>query len=213
MRKLVVAVSTVALVALGASAAQAQGTEKCPAPETLKFEQPFQVGQTQGGITITGGGGNNVTFSIGSGVVVSQICVKAGNTAPVFNNFEADGSMTNGGITINYSCTSPGAIADASGDGNNDLFGPCTVQVIGGGQGLGLSHITFYTQAYVAPAAAVAPLVAAQGGVAAAGGAAAAPALAFTGAQISILLAIVAGLLAAGALAWTAGRRRAAKAE
>jgi hypothetical protein len=211
MRKLVVAVSTVALVALGASAAQAQGTQKCDPPETIKFEAPFSVGQTQAGITITGTGANTVTFSIASQVVVTQICVKAGNTAPEFNNFEADGSMSSGGITINYSCPFPGAITDNTGDGNRDLVGPCTVTVVGGGPGLGLSHITFYTAAYVAPAAAVAPLVAAQGGVAAAGSAATAPALAFTGAQISIMLAILAGLIAVGTLAWTAGRRRAAK--
>jgi hypothetical protein len=35
--------------------------------------------------------------------------------------------------------------------------------------------------------------------------------LAFTGAQISIMLAVLAGLIIAGTLAWTAGRRRAAK--
>jgi hypothetical protein len=211
MRKLVVAFSAVALVALGASVAQAQqGTQKCPKPEPVKFEAPFQVGDSEGGITITAAGGNTVTFSIGSQVVVTQICVKAGNTAPLFNNFEADGSMTNGGITINYSCTSPGAITDNTGDGNNDLVGPCTVTVQGGGPGLGLSHVSFYTQAYVAPAAQVAPLVEAQSqgqGVSAAGG------LAFTGAQISIMLVILAGLIAVGTLAWTAGRRRAAKAE
>ena len=214
MRKLVVTVSAVALVALGASVAQAQGTQKCPAPETLKFEQPFQVGQTQGGITITASGANTVTFSVAQGTVVTGICVKAGNTAPVFENFETDGSMTLGGITITYSCTPPnGAIVDNTGDGKRDLVGPCTVTVTGGGPGLGLSHITFYTAVYVAPQAAVAPLVASQGAGAGAAAAGAAPALAFTGAQISILLAIVAGLLAAGALAWTAGRRRAAKAE
>jgi hypothetical protein len=214
MRKLVVTVSAVALVALGASVAQAQGTEKCPAPETLKFEQPFQVGQTQGGITITASGGNTVTFSVAQGTVVTDICVKAGNTAPVFNNFETDGSMTLGGITITYSCTPPnGAIVDNTGDGMRDLVGPCTVTVTGGGPGLGLSHITFYTEAYVAPQAAVAPLVASQGAGAGAGAAAAgaAPALAFTGAQISIMLVILAGLIAVGTLAWTAGRRRAAK--
>ena len=212
MRKLVVTFSAVALVALGASVAQAQGTQKCPAPETLKFEQPFQVGQTQGGITITASGGNTVTFSVAQGTVVTDICVKAGNTAPVFNNFETDGSMTLGGITITYSCTPPnGAIVDNTGDGMRDLVGPCTVTVTGGGPGLGLSHITFYTEAYVAPQAAVAPLVASQGAGAGAAAAGAAPALAFTGAQISIMLAILAGLIAVGTLAWTAGRRRAAK--
>jgi hypothetical protein len=213
MRKLLVAVSAVAMVALGASVAQAQGTQKCPSPEEIKFEAPFNVGDSQNGITITAGGGNNVTFSIAQGTVVTQICVKAGNTAPTFNNFDTDGNMTIGGITINYSCTPPnGGIVDNTGDGLRDLVGPCTVQVIGGGRGLGLSHITFYTEAYVAPAAAVAPLVAAQGagavGTATAGGG-----LAFTGAQISIMLVILAGLIAVGTLAWTAGRRRAAKAE
>jgi hypothetical protein len=207
MRKLVVAVSAVAMVALGASVAQAQGTEKCPTPEDIKFEAPFTVGDSQDGITITAGGGNNVTFSIAQGTVVTQICVKAGNTAPVFFNFETDGSMTIGGITINYSCTPPsGGIVDNTGDGNRDLVGPCTVQVIGGGRGLGLSHVSFYTEPYVAPQAAVAPLVEAQSqGSSAAGG------LAFTGAQISIMLVILVGLIAAGTLAWTAARRRAAK--
>lgn len=209
MRKLVVAVSAVAMVALGTSVAQAQGTEKCPSPEDIKFEAPFQVGDTQDGISIIAGGGNNVTFSIAQGTVVTQICVKAGNTAPVFFDFETDGSMTVGGITINYSCTPPdGGIVDNTGDGNLDLVGPCTVQVLGGGRGLGLSHVTFYTEAYVAPVAGVAPLVEARGESAGAAGG-----LAFTGAQISIMLVILAGLIAAGALAWTAGRRRAAKAE
>ena len=202
MRKLVVAFSAVAMVALGASVAQAQGTEKCPAPETLKFEQPFQVGQTQGGITITATGpGDTVTFSIGNQVTVTEICVKAGNTAPVFTDFPGTTS-TMGGITLTYSCTFPGANTGAS------LVGPCTVTITGGGPGLGISHVTFYTTAYPPPEAAVAPLTAAQGGVGA-GGAAAAPALAFTGVQLPILLAIVVGLLLAGTLAWTVGRRRA----
>jgi len=208
MRKLLVAFSAVLLVGIGASAAQAQGTEKCPSPETIKFEAPFQVGDSEGGITITAGGGNNVTFSIGDQIVVTQICVKAGNTAPLFNNFEIDGSMTNGGITITYSCTFPGAIVDNTGDGNNDLVGPCTVTVQGGGQGLGLSHVSFYTQAYVTPeVAGVQVRPAAVGGVSAVSG------LAFTGAQITLLVVLLAGLIGAGTLAWTAGRRRASKAE
>jgi hypothetical protein len=208
MRKLLVAVSAVLMVGVGASAAQAQPGNQCPKPEVLKFEAPFSG--TQGGITVTAADGDNtVTFSIGNQVTVTQICVKAGTTAAVFNNFETDGSMTNGGISITYSCTSPGAITDSGGDGNNDLVGPCTVTANRGGPGQGLSHVTFYTASYVAPAAQVAPLVEAQGESAVSGGAAGG--LAFTGAQLSIMLAILAGLILAGTLAWTAGRRRAAK--
>ena len=206
MRKLVVAVAAVALVALGASVAQAQGTAKCPSPETLKFEQPFQVGQTLGGITLTGASGDNsVTFRIGDQITIDRICVKAGTLAPVFSNFSGT-SQTIGGITVSWTC--PVVNGNIVGDGT------CTVTVTRT-TGPGISHVTFYTTAYVAPQAAVAPLVASQGAGAGADAAAAgaAPALAFTGAQISILLAILAGLLAAGALAWTAGRRRAAKAE
>jgi hypothetical protein len=212
MRKLLVAVSAVLLVGVGASAAQAQPGNQCPKPEEIKFEQPFSVGQTQGGITITAEDGDNtVTFSIGTQVTVTQICVKAGTTAAVFTNFETDGSMGTG-PSITYTCTP----VDASGDGSRDLVGPCSVTVTRGGPGLGISHVTFYTAPYVAPAVAGEAVEA--GGVGAgvaAGGAApseAAP-LAFTGAQISIMLAILAGLILAGTLAWTAGRRRAAKAD
>jgi hypothetical protein len=200
MRKLVVTVSAVALVALGASVAQAQGTQRCPAPETLKFEQPFQVGQTLGGITLTGASGDNsVTFRIGDQVTIDRICVKAGTLAPVFENFSGV-SQTIGGITVSWTC--PIVNGNIVGDGT------CTVTITRT-SGPGISHVTFYTTAYVAPSAAVAPLAEAQ----AEAPAAAAPALAFTGAQISIMLAILVALIAAGTLAWTAGRRRAAKAE
>jgi len=202
MRKLVVGLTAALLVGLPATAAYAPPTQKCPSPEQIKFEAPFQVGDTEGGITITAGGGNNVTFSIGDQVTVTDICVKAGNTAPVFSTFPGT-TNTIGGITLNYTCTFPGA------NTGDTLVGPCTVQVIGGGQGLGLSHITFYTSAYVAPAAAVAPLVEAQG-VSASGSSGG---LAFTGAQITLLLVLLAGLIGAGTLAWRAGRRRATKAE
>lgn len=207
MRKLVVTVSAVALVALGASVAQAQA-QKCPAPETLKFEQPFQVGQTQGGITITAADGDNsVTFSIGSQVTVTDVCVKAGNTAAVFTTFPGSSSTHSSGVSLSYSCTSPGA------NTGETLVGPCTVTATRGGPGLGISHVTFYTTAYVAPQAAVAPLAQGAGAGAGVAAAPAAGGLAFTGAQLSIMLAILVGLIAAGTLAWTAGRRRAAKAE
>jgi hypothetical protein len=208
MRKLLVAVSAVLLVGLGASAAQAQAGKFCPAPETIKFEAPFSG--SQGGITVTAADGDNsVTFSIGDQVTVTDICVKAGQTAAVFSTFPGTTSTVEG-ITLTYSCTPPGS------NTGDSLIGPCTVTATRGGPGQGLSHVTFYTTAYVAPQVAGEAVEA--GGVGAgvaAGGAApseAAP-LAFTGAQISIMLAILAGLILAGTLAWTAGRRRAAKAD
>jgi hypothetical protein len=203
MRKLVVAFSAVAMVALGTSIAQAQATQKCPSPETLKFEQPFQVGQSQGGITITAANGDtSVTFSIGDQVTVTDICVKAGTTAPVFSNFSGTGASI-GGISLSYNC----AIT------NGNLVGPCTVTVTRT-SGPGISHVTFYTTAYVAPEVAGEVVAAGGVGVGVAAGGGSAPSsgvLAFTGAQISIMLAVLAGLIIAGTLAWTAGRRRAAK--
>lgn len=209
MRKFVVALSAVAMVALGASAAQAQGTQKCPAPEQIKFEQPFMVGQTQGGITLTAASGDqSVTFSIGEQITVTDICVKAGRTAAVFSTFPGTTSTVQG-LTLTYSCTPPGA------NTGDSLIGPCTVTATAGGPGLGLSHVTFYTTAYVAPQVAGEAIEAgvAAGGVGGSGATPSRGALAFTGAQLSLMLAILAGLILAGTLAWTAGRRRAAKAD
>jgi hypothetical protein len=204
MRKLLVAVSAVLLVGVGASAAQAQAGKFCPTPETIKFEAPFSG--SQGGITVTAADGDNsVTFSIGDQVTVTDICVKAGQTAAVFTTFPGTTSTVQG-ITLTYSCTPPGS------NTGDSLIGPCTVTATRGGPGQGLSHVSFYTTAYVAPTVAGEAVEAGGVGVAAGG---AAPsegaALAFTGAQLSIMLAILAGLILAGALAWTAGRRRAAK--
>lgn len=213
MRKLVVAFSAVAMVvALGTSIAQAQATQKCPSPETLKFEEPFQVGQSQGGITVTAANGDaSVTFSIGNQVTVTDICVKAGRTAAVFTTFPGSSTVVQG-ITLSYSCTPPGS------NTGDTLVGPCTVTATRGGPGQGLSHVTFYTTAYVAPQVAgeVVGAGGAVGGTGVAAGGVSAPSagaggLAFTGAQISLMLAILAGLIIAGTLAWTAGRRRAAK--
>jgi hypothetical protein len=203
MRKLLVAVSAVLLVGVGASAAQAQPGNQCPKPETIKFEAPFSG--SQGGITVTAADGDNtVTFSIGDQVTVTDICVKAGQTAAVFTDFPGTSSVVQG-ITLSYSCTPPGSNTGAT------LVGPCTVTATRGGPGQGLSHVTFYTTAYVAPAVAGEEVEAV--GVAAGGAAPSEGALAFTGAQLSIMLAILAGLILAGTLAWTAGRRRAAKAD
>jgi hypothetical protein len=211
MRKLVVALSAVAMVALGTSIAQAQATQKCPSPETLKFEEPFQVGQSQGGITVTAANGDaSVTFSIGNQVTVTDICVKAGRTAAVFTTFPGSSTVVQG-ITLTYSCTPPGS------NTGETLVGPCTVTATRGGPGQGLSHVTFYTTAYVAPQVAGEVVGAGAVGAGAVGagavgaGGVAAGGLAFTGAQISLMLAILAGLIIAGTLAWTAGRRRAAK--
>jgi hypothetical protein len=208
MRKLVVGLTAALLVGLPATAAYAPPTQKCPSPETLKFEAPFQVGQSQGGITITAAGSNTVTFSIGNQVVVTDICVKAGTTAAVFTTFPGT-STTVSGITITYSCTFPGA------NTGDTLVGPCTVTVQGGGPGLGLSHVTFYTTAYVAPQVAGAEVEAAgvAAGGAAGGTSGSTGGLAFTGAQITLLLVLLASLIGAGILAWTAGRRRAAKSD
>jgi hypothetical protein len=206
MRKLLVAVSAVLLVGVGASAAQAQPGNLCPKPETIKFEQPFQVGQTMAGITLTAASGDqSVTFTLGDQVTVDTICVKAGTTANIFTTFPGTTTQV-GGIRLDYA-----GCAKTAGDAA--LVGPCTVTATRL-SGPGISHVTFYTTAYVAPTVAGEAVEA--GGVGAgvaAGGAApseAAP-LAFTGAQISIMLAILAGLILAGTLAWTAGRRRAAK--
>lgn len=204
MRKLLVAVSAVLLVGMGASAAQAQAGKFCPTPETIKFEAPFSG--SQGGITVTAADGDNsVTFSIGDQVTVTDICVKAGQTAAVFSTFPGTSSTVQG-ITLSYSCTPPGS------NTGDTLVGPCTVTATRGGPGQGLSHVSFYTTAYVAPQVAgeaVENVGVAAGGAAPSEGAA----LAFTGAQLSIMLAILAGLILAGTLAWTAGRRRAAKAD
>lgn len=214
MRKLLVAVSAVLMVGMGASAAQAQGTQKCPSPETIKFEAGGggTFSGSQGGITVTNGGPNTVVFSVDTEIVIDRICVKAGTLAPVFQNFPTSdghtGSLTIGGLTVSYNCPFPGAVTNMDMDAGNELVGPCTVTVTRT-SGPGISHITFYTIPYNAPEAAVAPLVVAQGESAVSGGAAGG--LAFTGVQLSLMLAILAGLIVAGTLAWTAGRRRAAK--
>jgi hypothetical protein len=212
MRKLVVGLTAVLLVGLPATAAYAPPTQKCPSPETLKFEAnkqgQFTIGESHGGITLTGQSANSLTFTVSTGVVVDQICIKAGTTATVFNNFDADGSTTVGNFTITSDCT----VVDIEPDGDTDLWaqsGPCTVTITRSG-GPGFSHITFYAQSYTAPAAVEAQV---QSAGVSGSGSSSSGGLAFTGAQITMLLVLLVSLIAAGTLAWTTGRRRAAKSD
>jgi hypothetical protein len=220
MRKLLVALSAVLMVGTGAVAAHAQAGKFCPTrPGEVTFEAPFgPFPETMDGITNTGEIGNpeegsgSLTFTTGDQIVIDAICVKAGRDAPVFQNFEADGSMTIGSYSITYSCTFPGGIANVDNDPGNELVGPCTITITTARRGI--SHITFYTIPYVAPESAQVQVLGAvetEGG--AQGGAVAGGGLAFTGAQITILVLLLGALLGAGGLALAAGRRRASRPE
>jgi hypothetical protein len=212
MRKLLVVLSaTVMLVALGATAAYAPPAQRCPTPETLKFEAnkrgQFTPGEKHGGITFNNQVGNTLNFTVDQGFVIDKICVKAGTTATVIDNFNASGTTTVGNFTVTSNCT----VIDIEPDGDTDLWaqtGTCTVSITRN-SGPGFSHITFYGDFYTAaPAAEVAVL----GGVETAGWSSGGSSggLALAGAQL-ILLLLLGALVGAGALALAAGRRRASR--